>query len=136
MASPGVPTRRSPRPRLAICLLLLAFPVVNASARSAEGVAMKRDGTTALLLEPRQLLEHLVPLIPARYPWSNLLRRVFAVDALVYPNCGGRMRILAAIHPPESAGAILDCLGLPSRPPPLDPPRHTHEHSGQAPADW
>ena len=29
------------------------------------------------------------------------------------------MRILAAIHSPEAIRAILDCLGLPSRAPPI-----------------
>lgn len=29
------------------------------------------------------------------------------------------MRILCAIHPPEAIRKILDCLGLPSRPPPI-----------------
>jgi len=52
-----------------------------------------------------------------RYPWADLLRRVFAVDVLECPDCGGPMRILAAIHPPEATRAILECLGLPSRPP-------------------
>jgi hypothetical protein len=28
-------------------------------------------------------------------------------------------RILAAIHPPEAIRKIFDCLGLPSRPPPI-----------------
>jgi hypothetical protein len=32
------------------------------------------------------------------------------------------MRILAAIHPPEATRAILECLGLPARPPPVAPP--------------
>jgi hypothetical protein len=31
----------------------------------------------------------------------------------------GRMRILAAIDPPEAIRKILECLGLPSRPPPI-----------------
>jgi hypothetical protein len=31
------------------------------------------------------------------------------------------MRILCAIHPPEAIRKILDCLGLPSRPPPIAP---------------
>jgi hypothetical protein len=60
----------------------------------------------------------------------------FAVDALECPDCGSLMRILTVIHPPESAKAILDCLGLPSRPPPLDPPRFIPEDPDQAPADW
>jgi hypothetical protein len=31
------------------------------------------------------------------------------------------MRVLAAIHPPEATRAILDCVGLPSRAPPVSP---------------
>jgi hypothetical protein len=31
------------------------------------------------------------------------------------------MRILAAIHQPEAIRKILECLGLPSRPPPVFP---------------
>ena len=54
-----------------------------------------------------------------RNPWADLLRRVFAIDVLECPNCGGRLRILAAIHPPDTTRAILDCLDLPSRPPPV-----------------
>jgi hypothetical protein len=32
------------------------------------------------------------------------------------------MRILAAIHPPDATQAILDCLDLSSRAPPVAPP--------------
>ncbi len=56
-----------------------------------------------------------------RLPWSDLLQRVFAVDALACPRCGERLRLLAAIESPEAIRAILDCLGLPSRAPPLAP---------------
>jgi hypothetical protein len=31
------------------------------------------------------------------------------------------MKIIAAIHPPDATGKILECLGLPSRAPPLAP---------------
>ncbi len=58
-----------------------------------------------------------------RLAWADLLRRVFAIDVLRCPGCGGRMRILAAIHPPESIAAILECLGLPVRAPPISPAR-------------
>ena len=47
------------------------------------------------------------------------MRRVFAVDVLECPRCQSRMRILAQIHPPDTAQAILECLGLPIRPPPV-----------------
>jgi len=53
------------------------------------------------------------------YSWPELMQRVFAIDVLECPDCGAAMRILAAIHPPDATQAILDCLGLPSRPPPL-----------------
>ena len=48
-----------------------------------------------------------------RYSWAELLRRVFLIDVLVCPHCGGRRRLLAAIHDPES---IRRCWGdgLPS----------------------
>jgi hypothetical protein len=59
------------------------------------------------------------PARPRRLAWADLMRRVFALDVLECPGCGGRMRILAAIHPPENARAILACLGLPERAPPI-----------------
>ena len=56
------------------------------------------------------------------YSWSQLMRRVFAIDVLECPRCGGRLRILAAIQSPDAIRKILDCLGLPSRAPPIRPP--------------
>jgi len=56
---------------------------------------------------------------PRRYTWAELLKRVFLVDVLVCPHCGGRLRILCAIIPPDAIAKILDCLGHPSRPPPI-----------------
>jgi hypothetical protein len=52
------------------------------------------------------------------YSWAELLKRVFDFDILRCGTCGGRMRILCAINPPPAIKRILDCLGLPSRPPP------------------
>lgn len=53
--------------------------------------------------------------------WAELMRRVFAIDVLECPRCGGPMRILAAIHPPKATPAILECLELSSRAPPVAP---------------
>jgi len=47
---------------------------------------------------------------------------VYSLDALKCPRCGGKMRILCAIHPPDAIEKILDCLGIPSKPPPISPP--------------
>jgi hypothetical protein len=55
---------------------------------------------------------------PRRLAWAELLRRVFAVDVLECPRCGGPMRLLATIRKPEVTHAILDCLELASRAPP------------------
>jgi hypothetical protein len=45
----------------------------------------------------------------------------YPLDVLECENCGGRLRIIAAIHPPNTTRKILDCLGLPSKAPPLTP---------------
>jgi hypothetical protein len=57
------------------------------------------------------------------------MRRVFAIDVLECSRCTGRMTILATIHPPDATRKILDCLGLPSRAPPL--PKAVSEHTVQ-----
>jgi hypothetical protein len=50
------------------------------------------------------------------------------------------MRILATVHPPETTSAILACMGLPVRAPPLAPARchdgFEDEADNQAPADF
>ena len=53
------------------------------------------------------------------YAWAELMKRVWELDVLECPRCQGRMRILAAIHSPDAIRKILDCLGLPSRAPPV-----------------
>ena len=49
--------------------------------------------------------------------WATLLRRVFSVDALECPRCGGRLRFIATITEQPTITKILDSLGLASRPP-------------------
>jgi len=49
---------------------------------------------------------------PRRWRWAKLLQRVFAVDALACPNCGGRMRLIATIEDPRVVRRILTHLGL------------------------
>jgi hypothetical protein len=60
---------------------------------------------------------------PRRLAWSEFLRRVFAIDVLECPRCRGRLRLLAAIHPPDATQSILECLDLPSRAPPMAAPQ-------------
>jgi len=49
------------------------------------------------------------------------MTRVREFDVLECPRCGARIRIPAVINPPEVIHQILDCLGLPTRSPPIAP---------------
>ncbi|MFQ5764582.1 MAG: transposase, partial [Rhodospirillales bacterium] len=62
-----------------------------------------------------------------RLTWAALMQRVFAADVLECPRCQGRMRIIATIREPATVRAILDCLDLPARAPPNEPPRPAAE---------
>lgn len=52
-------------------------------------------------------------------PWAKLPRKVFSLDVLACPQCGGRMELLAFIAEASVARRILDHLGLASTGPPL-----------------
>ena len=54
-----------------------------------------------------------------RLPWADLLKKVFAVDVLACPDCGGRLQIIAFIADDTVARRILLHLGLDSRGPPV-----------------
>jgi Putative transposase/Transposase zinc-binding domain len=58
---------------------------------------------------------------PARMNWARLLKRVFDIDIEHCPNCGGRLKIIAAIEDPPVIVRILAHLGLPTRAPPRTP---------------
>jgi hypothetical protein len=55
------------------------------------------------------------------YSWAQPMMRVFELDVLACIRCGGRMRVLCAVHPPDAIQKILGCLGLPTRAPPIAP---------------
>jgi len=75
------------------------------------------------MFEPEKFVARLAALVrPPRlprerrpYPWAELMRRAFVVDVLECPRCQRPMRILAAIHPRDTTGAILECVGPPAR---------------------
>ena len=89
--------------------------------RSASPAPPPTAPPTARPIEPRPP-PSAPPPSRRRYAWAELMRRVFAVDVLECPDCHGRTRILAAIHPPDNTHDILECLGLPVRPSPIAPP--------------
>ncbi len=59
-----------------------------------------------------------------RRRWADLIRRVYEVDPLVCPRCGGEMKVVGFITEPAAIKRILDHLrtrGKVSRPPPHAP---------------
>ncbi len=74
--------------------------------------------------------------------WAMLIKRVYEVDALACPHCGGQMKVIAFIEPPQGAVVekILRHCGLwhPSspRPPPAgDCPNFRLSENGTVPLD-
>jgi hypothetical protein len=47
--------------------------------------------------------------------WADLLKRVFKVDVLSCPECGGRMRIIAVIQQPDAVDAVIAAVILSGR---------------------
>jgi hypothetical protein len=60
---------------------------------------------------------------PARMGWARLLKRLFDIDLEHCPQCGGDLKIIAAIEEPAVIVKILTHLGLPARAPPRLPAR-------------
>ena len=60
---------------------------------------------------------------PARLSWAKLLKRVFEIDIEHCPNCGGQLKIIAAILELPVIEKILTHLGLHARAPPRAPAR-------------
>ena len=55
--------------------------------------------------------------------WARLLKRVFDIDIERCTDCGGTLKIIAAIEDPPVIARILAHLGLPTRAPPRAPAR-------------
>jgi hypothetical protein len=58
-----------------------------------------------------------------RLSWAKLLKRVFEIDMAHCPNCGGQLKIIAAILEQPVIEKILTHLGLQARAPPRAPAR-------------
>jgi hypothetical protein len=82
--------------------------MADTAARLVDQIAEKKQESTGTEERRRR-----------NYTWSELMKRVFAADVLACNHCGGRLRIVAMIRPPQVTRKILDHLGLPSRPPPV-----------------
>ncbi len=103
-ASPTIPVRDEAGP--------------HASAPAAPTTATGPNGTHDAKEPPR---------VEKRrdWKWADLMRRVFDLDVLECPRCGGRMTVIATIEATDVLRKILSHLGLPTEPPtplPARPP--------------
>ena len=93
---------------------------VGARNSANHDLRMDRGAASAAATQAEPGLGDAPSNVPTRRTlWADLLQRVFEVDALCCPRCGGRMRVLAAITEAGVAQRILACLNLPTRAPPL-----------------
>ena len=98
----------------------LIVPAGKDHSRETEVKSQPSPQTSSV--PPTEDESHTAPAVSGRnYTWAELMKRVFLVDVLQCEHCGGRIKILAAIRPPTATEKILECLGLPSRAPPLAP---------------
>ena len=54
---------------------------------------------------------------PSRSKWADLLKRVFEIDALTCPYCGGKRKLIALLTDGQVVRKILEHLGLPTTTP-------------------
>ena len=57
------------------------------------------------------------------WTWAALMHRVFPLDVLACPRCGGRLRVTATVQDPAVVCAILAHLGLAPGPDKPGPPQ-------------
>jgi hypothetical protein len=58
----------------------------------------------------------------SRKAWARLLGKVYEIDVLCCPKCGGRMSVVAVIRDPESIRKIVACMEKKGRGPPATAP--------------
>ena len=63
---------------------------------------------------------------PVRLSWAKLLKRVFEIDLEHCPNCGGELKIIAAILEQPVIEKIFTHQGLRALAPPRAPARGSH----------
>jgi hypothetical protein len=97
----------------------LIIPTAHTNSAAAQGSPIGSPESVAAATA--ECAEQKSGVLRHNYSSAQLMKLVFAIDVLQCDRCGGVMRIIAPIHPPDTTRKILDCLGLPSRAPPLAP---------------
>jgi len=69
-------------------------------------VAYGRPAPPAVASDPARA-GRISPSTPRNWSWAALRRRAFALDLLVCPRCGGRLRVIATVGDPAAVRQIL-----------------------------
>jgi len=109
-----------PRPRLH---LIRFHGVLAPNAKLRALVVPQESESLAQAAEPAQCEANCAHHGPVRLSWAKLLKRVFDLDLEHCPNCGGELKIIAAILEQPVIEKILTHLGLQARAPPRAPAR-------------
>ncbi len=113
-----------PRPRLH----LIRFHGVLAPNAKLRALVVPQKvpqapGPAAQEAAPAECVANCAHHCPVRLSWAKLLKRVFDLDLEHCPNCGGELKIIAAILEAPVIEKILTHLGLQARAPPRAPAR-------------
>lgn len=117
-----------PEPRRHVIRYYGAYSSV-VRARRARRAASAAGGSAAPALPPPEHEPASLEWQAARRRWAQLIRRIYEVDPLVCPRCGGTMRIIAFITEPRVIASILRHLaatGVDARSPPGADPSSPH----------
>jgi len=109
-----------PRPRLH---LIRFHGVLAPNAKLRALVVPQESEPPAQAALPAECEATCVHHRPVRLSWAKLLKRVLEIDLERCPNCGGALKIIAAILEQPVIEKILTHLGLQARAPPRAPAR-------------
>ena len=112
----------APRPRLHLHLIRL-HGVLAPNAKLRALVAPQGPEPAAQAAQLAECEANCVHHRPVWLSWARLLKRVFEQDLEHCPNCGGELKIIAAILEAPVIEKILTHLGLQARAPPRSPAR-------------
>ncbi len=104
-----------PRPRLH---LIRFHGVLAPNAKLRAQVVPQEPEAPAQKAKPAECDASCAHHRPVRLSWAKLLKRVFEIDLEHCPNCGGELKIIAAILEQPVIEKILTHLGLQARAPP------------------
>jgi hypothetical protein len=69
---------------------------------------MRKTGTSP---SPPLIIKEEPNLVPSR-GWAEMIRKVYEIDPLLYPSCGGHMKIISFIEDPKAIEWFGDFKGI------------------------